>query len=294
MKAISGTSSVVSKIRMRDGVEISARITSPQGNEAWASVVYAHGGCFYDGDRDSQMPIQEMLASMGLNVVSTSFRQGGAHPHPAALRDLLDVAQHTRTQLWPRLPLGVVGSSSGGYLALAMARESAAKHVAGDPGAGLELPSSFAFCVALCPVAHPGKRLQYLKSCINGTAAEDGYLVSHNAELATSMRDKQTAYWKTEEAMNAAGKELLRPGLVPTFMVLGGQDKNIPFDVVVGVQAWAKKTITVGCHGHELQAADATEPSDCYAAALKLFLQWAVRRNGDHSESSPKRPRNKL
>merc|ERR1712232_208879 len=152
------------------------------------------------------------------------------------------------------LPIGLVGSSSGGYLALAMARESAKAHAALSEG---EAFVNFAFCVALCPVAHPWKRLQYLNSCIRGTAFKDGYMVAHTEEVASAMKAKQTAYWKTEEAMKEAGEELTTPGMLPTFVVLGGEDKNVPGDVTIGVQAWAKTTFVVGGHGHELQNADA-------------------------------------
>ena len=104
-------------VAMRDGATIDARVYWPASGAPWAGVVYAHGGVFRSGDCASHRAVSERLAGLGLAVVDSSFRQGAAAPHPGALRDLADVAAFARAAWGARVPLGVAGSSSGGYYA---------------------------------------------------------------------------------------------------------------------------------------------------------------------------------
>ncbi|CAK0845949.1 unnamed protein product [Prorocentrum cordatum] len=106
------------------------------------------------------------------------------------------------------------GRRSGGWHALALAREP--------------YRLALAFCIALCPVAHPGIRARYLRSCMNGTAARDGYTVALAPEEAAGILHLQTGYWQTDGAMDAAGNLLLSPSEVPTFVLLGSADKTSP------------------------------------------------------------------
>eukprot|EP00747_Dinoflagellata_sp_TGD_P017499 gnl/TRDRNA2_/TRDRNA2_125860_c0_seq2.p1 gnl/TRDRNA2_/TRDRNA2_125860_c0~~gnl/TRDRNA2_/TRDRNA2_125860_c0_seq2.p1 ORF type:complete len:239 (-),score=17.31 gnl/TRDRNA2_/TRDRNA2_125860_c0_seq2:120-836(-) len=223
-------------ILMRDGVAIDARIYRP-ALPPIAAVVYAHGGAFATGDCESNAAMSMALAHMQIAVVDTSYRQGADHPHPGALEDLADVTRYARVKLWPELPIGVAGSSSGGAYALALSRE--------PPD---EVP--YAFCIALCPVAHPGRRAAYLRSCLAGTAAQDGYRLPHKPESANRILSQQLQYFQTEESMHAFGQLLMTPGKfhnspTRTMIVLGSADKNVPQQVTAGVQdscrrrAWA-------------------------------------------------------
>ncbi|KAH8061046.1 cyclin-dependent protein serine/threonine kinase [Aureococcus anophagefferens] len=98
-------------LEMRDGAVIDARAYAPAERDETVDraptasdaagaplgvAVFAHGGCFTTGDCESHASKSRSLASRGLVVVDTSFRQGAAHPHPAALRDLADVAAASR------------------------------------------------------------------------------------------------------------------------------------------------------------------------------------------------------
>ena len=227
-------------VRAPDGHSIDVKIYTP--THPVAGCVFAHGGCFHDGTCETHPAVSEALASLGIASVSSSYRQGAAHPHPAAQRDLTCVAEFVR-QRWPHLPFGVVGSSSGGWHALMLARA---------------LPAPVRFCVALCPVAHPQRRAEYLEQCILGNAS--GYSVEHTPDTARSMLTKQASYWVTKEAMQAAGEALLAPAdvperCVPTLLVLGSQDKNVPHQVTAGVQSWADRTVVLGGCGHEIQDA---------------------------------------
>ena len=98
------------------------------------------------------------------------------------------------------------------------------------------------------------KRASYLRSCIAGTAKDDGYnpVAYHTAEQASFILDKQLSFWETDEAMIEAGNSLkTKRHDVPTLMILGSIDKNVPCAVTADVQSWVMRTIVVGGKGHE-------------------------------------------
>ena len=243
------------QIPMSDGHQLAVRVFMPK--EPIAVSVFAHGGCFAMGDVDSQPQINEALAAFGVASISSSYRQGHNSPHPAAQSDLSEVALFAQ-QRWPQLPLGIVGSSSGGWHALKLSRT---------------IPD-VKFCVALCPVAHPGRRAVYLRACEEGTVREGGYTVHHPAVRANAMMEMQTSYWQTEAAMHAAGEELLEPHNVPTMMVLGSVDKNVPADVTAGVQCWADRVLVLGSVGHEAQ--EAPPERDSWVPDVAAFVRKAL------------------
>ena len=156
-----------------DGLSsIALKICSPPS--PIAAAVFAHGGCFSDGCSQSHPAVTEALAGIGIASVSSTYRQGAAHPHPTAQHDLACVAEFARRR-WPSLPLGVIGSSSGGWHALALSRTI----------------EGMRFCVALCPVADPLLRAEYLRECVQGTAAVAGWRVCHEPSVAGRMLAKQ-------------------------------------------------------------------------------------------------------
>lgn len=241
-------------IRTPDGYTIDINIFNPE--VPTAAAVFAHGGCFHDGDYTTHPAVSEALASIGVASVSSSYRQGASYPHPMAQRDLAVVAEFVRKR-WPDLPFGIVGSSSGGWHALMLSRS---------------LPD-VRFCIALCPVAHPLRRATYLKACIEGQAAASGYAVLHPPATAKAMLEKQTGYWGSEDAMAAAGEALLSAPTqrVPTMMVLGSHDKNVPQNVTAGVQGWADRTLVLGGCGHEIQ--DTPPARNSWVPDVKHFVE---------------------
>lgn len=53
--------------------------------------------------------------------------------------------------------------------------------------------------------------------------------------------------------MNEAGEALCsNVNNVPTLLIIGSKDKNVPFEVTKHVQSWATRTVVVGGRGHEL------------------------------------------
>jgi alpha/beta superfamily hydrolase len=257
--AVSNAVSVVDEhLKMPDGTHIAVRVRSPR-TPPRAAAVFAHGGCFARGDHTTQPDIAEALSSVGVASVSSAFRQGASHPHPAAQNDLAAVAAFAQEQ-WPALPLGVVGSSSGGWHALALARKLGAAK----------------FCVALCPVADPMRRAEYLRLCVDGCAAQGGYAVAHSARTAQGMLELQLGYWRTDAAMRAAADELRAPSDVPTMLVLGGVDRNAPLQVTHDVMAWAARTLVLGGCGHEIQEGGAGAHLRSWLPDVERFVTEAV------------------
>jgi len=222
-------------VTMRDGAVRAARAYAPWSTDgagvvdraptaadvgagAFAAVLYARGGCFSEGGVASHAAMARDLAARGVVVVAVDFRQGAAHPWPAALRDLGDAAAAARA-LALGLPLGVAGSSSGGFHALALAADPAAWGATGGP---------FAFCLALCPVFDPLARASYLRACVAGAA--DDVAAPHDPARAAEMLTLQGGYFAGGDAEMRAAADLVRGprGPTPVFAVLGGADRNVP------------------------------------------------------------------
>ena len=276
-------------IRARGGHAIDARVYEPttlsyasvirqepkaksEGHDAFAGVVYAHGGCFAEGTCESFEQLGRGFARRGLMVLDTSFRQGATNPHPGALRDLGDVAAWAR-RTFPDLAWGVSGSSSGGFFALALAA---------DPerwGAG---PGHFAFTLALCPVADPLARANYLRDVIAGTSDVEP---RHEPARAKEILANQLSYFpggddQMREARDLVENSASYPAWVPTFVVAGALDKNVPLHVLMPLMGWVDRTLVLGERGHEVQAVLKDQDYD----EIMPWLRRAVRNQEEAKE----------
>jgi acetyl esterase/lipase len=243
---------------------------------AFAGVVYAHGGCFAEGDCESFEELGRGFARRGLMVLDTSFRQGATNPHPGALRDLGDVAAWANDK-FNDLSWGVAGSSSGGYLALALAA---------DPFRwGSE--TEFYFTLALCPVADPLARAEYLRAVINGTSDVEP---QHEPERAREILANQLSYFPGGDAEMAAARDLVEDSAAgPTFVVAGAWDKNVPLHVLTKVMSWATRTLVLGERGHEIQAALKDEDYD----EIMPWLRRTVRNQEEFEKELLEKQRSK-
>jgi len=160
---------------MREGKELQARIYRPTGEPVapLAALVDVHGGAWSRGDRTTGAHHGRALAASGLLVISLDFRQGSEHKHPAASADVAAgiryVRVHARELGVDPGRIGLVGSSSGGQLALLGAVKPGAPEHAGTPivlhGGSLDATAgdeSVAFVLALYPVADPLARYRYV------------------------------------------------------------------------------------------------------------------------------------
>ena len=221
------------------GVQVLARVYRPRGEPAapLAALVDVHGGAWSRGDHTTGALHGRALAASGLVVVSLGFRQGPDHKHPAASADVAAGVRYVRAHAGrlgvdPRR-IGLVGSSSGGQLALLQAvKPSAAEH-AGTPivlpdgslGAGPD-DDSVAFVLALYPVADPLARYRYVLSRRDEPPQPSGF-------QAKRLIDAHDGYFADEAAMGAASvTRVLSDGqaraLPPAWVAQPELDDNVP------------------------------------------------------------------
>ena len=159
------------------GLEMLARVYRPKASapSPRPAVVYVHGGAWARSDRSADAILCEALAASGRVVVALDFRQAPDHRFPAASADVAAGVRYARAHAG-RLGVdparvGILGSSSGGHLALLHAVRPAAPDAVGTPvvtpdGALDATPrdAAVAFVVALYPVADPLARYRYALS----------------------------------------------------------------------------------------------------------------------------------
>jgi len=222
-----------------DGLELLARIYRPRGepDAPLAALVDVHGGAWARLDRTIGALHGRALAASGLVVVALDFRQAPDHRHPAASADVSAGIRYVRAHaerlaVDPRR-VGILGSSSGGQLALLAAITPGEPSHAGTPialpdgslGAG---PSddSVAFALALYPVADPLARYRYALGRENEPPPPSGF----NAKgLVASHR----AYFADEAAMaQASVTRIVSSGearaLPPVWVAQPELDDNVP------------------------------------------------------------------
>lgn len=228
-----------------NGERLLARIFRPatDGSGAWPMIVNVHGGAWNIGDRTVSEVYCRALARTGVVVASIDFRQGPAHQHPAASIDVLNAMRwaHLHCERLGGSPrsIGLIGSSSGGHLALlASVRPNGAEYRAVPPlidrdGAERvrdDIDPTVAYVIALWPVSDPFFRYRYARRA--GLKA-----------LATYSE----AYYSSEDAMRAASvQRVVTAGeatqLPPALVVQPGEDSNVPIEMTFDLlRAWQSR-----------------------------------------------------
>ena len=184
------------------GLELLARVYRPRDAPPAprAALVYVHGGAWARSDRTGDAILCEALAASGRVVVALDFRQAPDHRFPAASADVAAGVRYTRAHAG-RLGvdparIGLLGSSSGGHLALLLAVQPGAPEGAGTPVVTPDGPldasprdAAVAFVVALYPVADPLARYRYALSREHEPPPPSGFdakrlIASHRAFFA--------------------------------------------------------------------------------------------------------------
>ena len=225
-----------------NGKELLARIYRPKGepHAPLAALVDVHGGAWNRFDRTSGALHGRALAASGLVVVSLDFRQGPDHRHPAASADVAAGVRYARAHA-ARLGvdpgrIALVGSSSGGHLALLAAVTPGAPWHAGVPivrpdgsldgGAGDE---TVAFCLALYPVTDPLARYHYVLSREHEPPPPSGF-------DAKRLIASHQSFFVDEAAMAAASvTRVVKAGeasaLPPVWVAQPELDDNVPASI---------------------------------------------------------------
>ena len=220
------------------GQDLLARVYRPAGDaRAVGALVDVHGGAWNRGDRLVGALHCRALAASGLVVASVDFRQGPDYQHPAASADVAAGVRWLRAHAGrlgvdPRR-IGILGSSSGGQLALLLAIRPGAPEHTGTParrgdgtldgGAG---DDTVAFVLALYPVADPLARYRYVLGREHEPPSDSGFDAKR---LIASHR----AFFTGEDAMAAASVTArLSAGetraLPPAWIAQPELDDNVP------------------------------------------------------------------
>jgi acetyl esterase/lipase len=223
-----------------DGLELSANIyRSRTARGALPVLIDVHGGAWSSGDRNVGRHYGLELAKTGVLVVSVDFRQAPAFRHPAASADV------TAAIRWVRLNaraldadpdrIGLIGSSSGGHLAmLAVVRADAPQHrgtpIAGPDGAFVahdEVSTAVDYVVAMWPVSDPAYRYRY--------ARRAG--LDRLAAATESYYGGEAAMWDASIPRIVTSGEA--DALPPLLLVQPGEDSNIPQEMTFDLmRAW--------------------------------------------------------
>lgn len=234
------------------GLELLARVYRPRGEPAaaLAALVDVHGGAWSRGDHTTGALHCRALAAAGLVVVSLGFRQGPDHKHPAAGADVAAGVRYVRAHAG-RLGvdpdrIGLLGSSSGGQLALLQAVKPGAPEHAGTP---IVLPDgssgaaagadAVAAVLALYPVADPLARYRYALSRQDEPPQASGF-------QAKRLIDAHHGYFADEAAMAegsvtgvlAAGQARALP---PAWVAQPELDDNVPAAITDALVAAYRK-----------------------------------------------------
>ena len=279
------------------GVELLARVYRPIGAAAAprAAVVYVHGGAWARLDRTADAILCHALAASGRVVVGLDFRQAPEHRFPAASADVGAGVRYARAHAG-RLGvdptrIGLLGSSSGGHLALLHAVRPGAPEAVGtpivtpdgapDPGRG---DAGVAFVVALYPVADPLARYRYALSREHEPPPPSGFDAKR---LIASHR----AFFADEAAMAAASvtgvvAEGRATALPPVWVAQPDLDDNVPAAITLAfVDAYRGAGGSVehvhfpeSRHGFAQQESPATDK--CVAHVLDFVGRQTARPGG--------------
>lgn len=185
---------------------------------AIAAVVDVHGGAWTSGDRTMNAAIARHLAAYGIAVLALDFRMPPEAAYPLTLTDVAAglrwMREHAAEVGTTARRVGLLGTSSGGHLALLLAlRPDDERFTGGEPEPGVD------FAVLGWPVSDPLARYRMVR--------ERG-----NARLM----DAHHAFWGDEAAMaEGSPYDIVVRGdaqRLPSLLILQGtNDDNLTPDM---------------------------------------------------------------
>lgn len=231
------------------GVALAATLYRPKEKKGPLPVLIdVHGGVWSSGDHTGDKLYCAELAKSGLLVLSVDFRQAPEFKHPTSSADIAAAVRFARLNAAALNAdvkhIGLIGSSSGGHLALLEAlRPDASQHKGTPisnapfaPGGGAfaahdDLSAKVDYVVAMWPVSDPAARYRYAKRA-KIDALQKGTL----------------AYFGDEDAMwEASIPRIVTSGeakSLPSILVIQpGEDANIPQDMTFDLlHAWQARS----------------------------------------------------
>jgi acetyl esterase len=223
------------------GMDLLARIYRSDEKFLAKGIISVHGGAWNKNDRTSIFVLNRALAAAGLLVLSLDFRQGPDFKHPSASQDIAAGVRHLRVHAEyygiDANDIGIIGSSSGGQLALLAALAPDSEQYFGTPVVDLQgqaaarddVPAGLSYVLSLWPVSDPLRRYRYAKE-----VGRDDLLAGHHM------------YFRDEAQMNEASVPRMLENreaqvLPPLWLAQPGADLNVPtamtLDLLAAYQA---------------------------------------------------------
>lgn len=145
------------------GRQLLARVYQPKASDkrraAFPVLLDLHGGAWVRGNRLYNESMDRAIAASGVVVVAIDMTLAGEAPYPASVQDASYAVRwvKARAQDWNADPatLGLLGSSSGGYVAELLALRPDDERYNAVPFEGEGLDSSVAYVAALAPISDP-------------------------------------------------------------------------------------------------------------------------------------------
>jgi acetyl esterase/lipase len=227
-----------------DGQDLAATIYRPKTSALLPILVDVHGGAWTSGDHTGDRLYCIELAKSGLLVISVDFRQAPKYQHPSGSADVAAAVRFARmnSKMLNADPskIGLIGSSSGGHLALLEALRPDAPQHKGTPISNApfnktgvnyaphdDVSAQVNYVIAMWPVSDPAARYRY----------------AQRAKIE-ALTNGGLSYFKTEDAMwDASIPRIVTSGeaktLPPILVVQPGNDSNIPQDMTFDLlHAW--------------------------------------------------------
>jgi len=204
-----------------EGSELLARVYRPALPGRLPVLVDVHGGGWNILDRTAGAHYDQALAAAGFLVVAVDFRMAPAHKHPTASADVAQAVRWVQREAAELgadpARIGVLGSSSGGHLALL-----AALDLRTDPD--VRVRCAMSLWAPVDPLArwrHAQERARHADPAIR----------DHGKLMLSAHR----AYFGSEELMEDASvtrRVAVEPGpLPPLLLVQAGRDDNVPASI---------------------------------------------------------------
>lgn len=144
---------------------LKARIWQPQGAGPFPVLLDLHGGAWNDKDRFANVPMAENVAQSGVLVVAVDLTLAPEAPYPTSIQDANYAVRWLKAKAaeWKgdASTLGVLGSSTGGYVAeLLGMRPRDARYNAHPLPEAPKLDATVNYVIARSPISDPYSRFQ--------------------------------------------------------------------------------------------------------------------------------------
>ncbi len=267
-------------------VELKAVLYQPgphtTGGKSSPMLIDVHGGAWSSGHRKSGRYYDRQLAAAGITILAIDFRQGPDYQHPAASCDICAAVRFARNT-YEFTSIGLIGSSSGGHLALLSAlKPDIPDHCTtdiADKGSFRRLPGSAKvdFVVALWPVSNPIARYQY----VLGWEQEDPTTWGPRFQPDRLAEGHRAYYSSTDDMSDASIQRILNANehqyLPPVFIVQPALDQNVPVfmsETLRGAIIAAGGTVRYKVYpdvAHGFAQAEGPQTAQCIADILEFI-----------------------